>query len=61
MKSIMIKIRTENAAFEEFDGKLELSRILKSLAGKIEKGEIPDSLLDFNGNVVGTVTVKGGG
>ena len=59
MKSITIKINTENAAFEGLDdGLTEVARILKEIAGKLENGSTPDKLRDLNGNTVGTVTIK---
>ena len=46
-------IRTDNAAFDE-DPNAETARILRKIADKIENGEEPVSILDINGNRVGT-------
>lgn len=52
---IRIKIKTENAAFQDGNKRCEVARILRNLADKIESGESPSKLLDINGNCVGTV------
>lgn len=59
-----ITVRMDNAAFfEEEDGQgRELARILRKLAGELDK-EMPSyfegyGLYDINGNHVGTVTIK---
>lgn len=56
MKNIVIKINTENAAFEGCPEK-EVSRILVTLANKIENGENL-SVMDINGNKVGEVIIE---
>ena len=51
---ITIKINCENAAFgpaEEY----EIARILRKLADRLESGDEPCKLMDYNGNGVGTV------
>lgn len=64
---IEIQLSTENDAFVDF--RRELTRILGTIPGKIEKQlsrepclceapEAADKLLDLNGNTVGWVTVK---
>ena len=58
MKNITITINTENAAFEDGDGNIELVRILRDLASKVESGSNPETLRDINGNKVGTVIYK---
>jgi hypothetical protein len=57
LKSVTIKIKTENAAFCDCPEQ-ELSRILKELSEKLENGKQPETLLDFNGNAVGEVTYR---
>jgi hypothetical protein len=53
-----IKIQMNNAAFEE--PAVELARILRDIADRIEGGEIMGfSIQDMNGNTVGTFQVKG--
>lgn len=56
MSEFTLKINTDNSAFSN-NTALELSRILKSTADKIEYGEFPISgeiqLMDINGNKVG--------
>lgn len=57
MDHISIKIKTVNAAFDGDEAR-ETARILRELADKLEQGREPDSLLDNNGNKVGTVEYK---
>ncbi len=51
----------DNAAFEDMPG-LELARILRDAARKVEGAELSDrgrfALLDLNGNKVGSVIVS---
>jgi hypothetical protein len=54
-KMIKIEISTSNQAFE-LDAQVEVARILRELADKIEQGEEPTRLRDLNGNSVGSVT-----
>lgn len=57
-KTILIQIHTENAAFDEVP-EVEMSRILRTLAEKIEKdGVTPQNLYDYNGNRVGSVIIN---
>ena len=60
MSTLRIKIKMDNAAFSEESG-TEVSRILKEYAGTIEGRDfIPsehESLLDYNGNIVGEAKV----
>ncbi len=53
-----ITIKTDNAAFSESGGgrEIEIARILRLLAMKLEQGREVGALLDYNGNRVGTVT-----
>ena len=59
MKNITIRINTENAAFSaEFHSpEIEVARILKELAERIRNGWEVNTLTDFNGNKVGTVSI----
>lgn len=57
MNRITITINTKNAAFDENEN-LELARILKELSERIENNDIPRSLLDINGNKVGTIETE---
>ena len=59
---ITIKIKTDNAAFQDDDNlgfEHETARILRELADKIESCKMPKSLMDINGNVVGEVKYTG--
>jgi hypothetical protein len=51
---IKIEINTENAAFDETPN-IELARILREIADKVEAIEIPKNVRDINGNVCGTI------
>ena len=54
-----ITIETDNAAFEgdmAFD--VEVSRILRIAAAKVEEGYREGPLLDYNGNTVGHFTTE---
>ncbi len=52
---IVIKMKTDNAAFEEKTG--EVSRILREIADKLDQGgSLFQTLYDSNGNKVGFVT-----
>lgn len=56
--TITFHIVTDNEAFSEPNKEAEIERIIKAwLAYGIEKGSHP--LTDYNGNRVGSVTVKG--
>jgi hypothetical protein len=59
MKSISIKIKTENDAFAGRE-RYEVARILRVAADRIENdvADFPIALADSNGNTVGEVTVK---
>jgi hypothetical protein len=48
---IVIKIKTDNAAFEDDLG-YETARILRELADRIESGSRPETARDINGNKV---------
>ena len=50
---LIVKIKSNNDAFA--DGQAdEVARILRKVTRAIEQGETSGSLLDFNGNKVGT-------
>lgn len=55
---ITITIDTNNAAFED-NTEAEVARILKKIVEKIANGEDVDGkkTIDFNGNVVGQVSI----
>lgn len=57
--TITIKIKTDNAAFEDNTGG-EIARILRRYADEIDGMEPEEAkLLDYNGNTVGSVTITG--
>ncbi len=47
-----LNIECDNAAFEDNVGE-EVGRILRQAAQKMERGDIPGTLFDSNGNAVG--------
>lgn len=58
-----LSIKTDNDAFSEDSRNgasqpgLEIARILRGIASRLENGQrIPETILDANGNKVGTVT-----
>lgn len=57
---LIVRINTENAAFDD-EPATELARILRDLADKAERGDIPNAYAnvhDINGNVVGVWALK---
>ena len=57
--TITIRIATDNEAFEEPNKEAEVERIIKAW---LERGLVSGTttkLRDYNGNTVGSVTVKG--
>lgn len=60
MERITITIETTNAAFGENNREriAEASRILRTLANKLDNGKTPESLQDENGNTCGTVSYQ---
>ena len=58
MKTFTVTIDTSNAAFDHPD--LEVARILRALAGKVDAQGISDvtTLFDSNGNKIGQATHK---
>jgi len=58
--NITIKINTDNGAFNDFD--MQINRILENAGKKIRRYQHSPTdfkLLDFNGNAVGTLKMKG--
>lgn len=60
MGNFVVEFETENAAFAKDKG-FEVARILKLVAAKVEAGDgswktLTGSILDLNGNTVGTFT-----
>lgn len=51
-------IKTENAAFHEDGPGLELARLLRAVAQKIENGAETGVCMDVNGNFVGRFQLK---
>lgn len=48
-----LKISTTNAAFEDNDRALELARILRETADRLERGYTTGTAVNSNGNQVG--------
>lgn len=57
---LRLAIKTENAAFSDGSREMELARILRRAAERIEDGDRTGTLMDTNGNAVGTFTLTGG-
>ncbi len=61
MKKVKIEIETENAAFDDLEGRMETTNILYRLAERIDADEFRDGkhkIYDNNGNAVGKITIK---
>ena len=59
----VVRISTDNAAFYGDNETIELVRLLRHAADKLEAGAdsaIPMHILDVNGNVVGKATIEEG-
>ena len=54
MNKVTIVISTGNAAFEN-NTNLEIARILRDVAKKLEQDQDVDKLMDANGNLAGYV------
>ena len=55
MSNFTLNIQTDNAAFQDDGPSVEVVRILRELADKIERTGADDySLIDINGNRVGS-------
>jgi hypothetical protein len=56
--TITIKLKTDNAAFEDKDA--EVARIMARICREFDRyGPQPTNIRDYNGNTVGSVTVTG--
>jgi len=51
---VNIQFNTGNAAFEDSYDTIEIARILRDIADKIESGRTEGKCIDYNGNGVGT-------
>jgi hypothetical protein len=56
MSSFSLNLNIDNAAFGE-DRSLEIARILREAADKLEAGSTGSQLRDFNGNRVGQFVI----
>lgn len=52
-----MRIDSDNAAFEEDSGAVEVARLVRQIADRIDQGEREGKLLDLNGNTVGEFLV----
>jgi hypothetical protein len=52
----IIRINMENAAFDEPAS--ELSRILREIAERVENGDSDFTVMDINGNSVGSFNIR---
>lgn len=57
MAKFVVSFDTDNAAFEDYSG--EIARILRAVADKVENGVLRGTILDFNGNGIGSYMPKG--
>jgi len=57
IKSFEMNINTMNAAFDEAP-EMELSRILREVASKLECGIESQNIRDINGNTIGEFNAK---
>jgi hypothetical protein len=57
---ITIKIKTDNAAFED-DSKMQVTHTLSKVIDRLKRGEIISDIpiMDGNGNTCGTITTTG--
>lgn len=56
-KKFTLKIDTQNAAFDD-DAELEVARLLRSIANRLEAGNYDGRIKDYNGNDVGSFNLK---
>lgn len=54
MAMVKVEFEADNAAFEGVEGPMEVRRILRVVADKIDAGLTEGAILDINGNVVGS-------
>jgi len=55
---LTVKIKTQNAAFDGDDKALELARLLREIAQRLEEGQTRGEVRDTNGNTVGAFACK---
>ena len=48
---VLIKFETDNDAFKE--GSIEVARLLREIADRIENGDTARAIIDLNGNRIG--------
>jgi len=53
MNTFTCTIQAENASFEGESKPVELARLLRKVADKVEQGREKGMVIDFNGNKVG--------
>lgn len=51
--ALSLNVKTTNAAFAQPFGDVEVARILREVAYKVEEGSQKGNILDINGNWVG--------
>ena len=51
---LTVKFKTDNAAFSDDSDTLEVTRLLREVADKIQQGRTEGVVIDYNGNQVGT-------
>ena len=56
-KKFTLKIDTQNAALDD-DAELEVARLLRSIANRLEAGNYDGRIKDYNGNDVGSFNLK---
>lgn len=56
---IVIKLGTENAAFQDGNRHSEVAAALQRIIDKLAIGCMPSGVYDTNGNRVGTITLTG--
>lgn len=54
-----LKFSIDNAAFQNGDGREEIARILEETVEQIKNGRNQGSIMDINGNDVGSWSIKG--
>lgn len=55
---LILTISLENDAFQEGNRRSEVARILRDVASQIETGREKITVMDVNGNTVGSITVQ---
>ena len=54
MTDFNLSITTDNAAFDDDNLSIEIARIMREVATRIERGEYYGSVRDINGNRIGS-------